>query len=374
MLTPHLRHKFSDLYQTYGLGATKNMLLIVQLLLLGRTTSLWKLKDYVGMVLNTPTVQPTSHYRRLIRFFDDWSEDQTFRLDLQRRALGLLRRLKFTHLLLDGTSWTRSGQKYHYMVLSVLAGSVAIPIYWKQLSKIGASSQAERQALFSEALEHFDLKGMRLLADREYIGQQWFNFLTDKGIDFIIRLRFGDYYEAVDTAKGRTYQEMYDRCLGQGKFCRKRIELSGEFYYLSMRRNPNPQAAVGDEVIIFLSRVRPFKKTVDEYCKRWRIECLFRHLKTNGFGLEAINLKPTAKSNLMMALVCLAYAITIRAGWKARSTIRRITSTAQGVFKAESVFRRGLSLVTARLGRMSHFIRYLDGFEQHHEQLLIKNV
>ncbi|WP_420458353.1 hypothetical protein [Neolewinella sp.] len=37
------------------------------------------------------------------------------------------------------------------------------------------------------------------------------------GIDFIIRLRFGGYYEAVDTAKGRTYQQMYDRCLGQGK-------------------------------------------------------------------------------------------------------------------------------------------------------------
>ena len=97
MLTPHLRHKFSDLYQTYGLGATKNMLLIVQLLLLGRTTSLWKLKDSCGklnrgLVLNTPTVQPTSHYRRLIRFFDDWSEDQTFRLDLQRRALGSPRR------------------------------------------------------------------------------------------------------------------------------------------------------------------------------------------------------------------------------------------------------------------------------------------
>ena len=59
--------------------------------------------------------------------------------------------------------------------------------------------------------------------------------LTDKGIDFIIpsAVRFGDYYEAVDTAKGRTYQEMYDRCLGtpHGVFRdlqpggRKRIEI-----------------------------------------------------------------------------------------------------------------------------------------------------
>lgn len=374
MLTSHLRTQFSDLYASYGLGATKNLLLIVQLLLLGRTTSLWKLKDYVGLALGTTQVQPASHYRRLIRFFDDWSEDQTLRLDLQRRALRLLRRLNFTHLLLDGTSWTRGGQKYHYMVLSVLAGSVAIPIYWKQLSKLGASSQAERQELFTEALQHFDLRGMRLLADREYVGQQWFNFLTDNNIDFVIRLRFADYYEAVDAVSGRTYQEMYDRCLSQGKFCRKCIELQGKTYYLSMRRNPKQNCAVGDEVIIFLTRVRALKKTVDAYCKRWRIECLFRHLKSNGFGLEALNLQPVAKSNLLMTLVGLAYAITIRAGWRSRSTIRRITSTTQGCFAAESVFRRGLSLVTPRLSNLHHFTRYLHSLDPGREHLLIKNV
>ena len=103
MLTPYLRDKFSDLYTNYGLGATKNMLLIVQLLLLGRTTSLWRLKDYAGLVLACPEVQPESHYRRIIRFFDEWAENENFRLDLQRRALRLLKKLRFTHLLLDGT-------------------------------------------------------------------------------------------------------------------------------------------------------------------------------------------------------------------------------------------------------------------------------
>lgn len=374
MLTPHLRDKFSDLYTSYGLGATKNLLLIVHLLLLALTTCLWKLKDYVGMVLDKPHVQPNSHYRRLIRFFDNWSEDEALRLDLQRRALKLLKRLRFTHLLLDGTSWKRGGQKYHYMVLSVLAGPVAIPIYWKQLSKIGASSQDERQELFNEALEHFDLKGMRLLADREYVGQQWFNFLTDKGVDFIIRLRFGDYYEATDAAPGKTYQQMYDQCLSQGKYCRKRVELGGKYYFLSMRRNPKKDCAPGDEVIIFLSRIRPVRKTVDDYVKRWRIECLFRHLKSNGFNLEALNLRPPAKSNLLMALVGLAYTITIRSGWKVRSSIRRIRSSTQAAFPSESIFRRGLSLVAPRLARLIHFTRYLTSLDPTEKKVQIKNV
>lgn len=71
-------------------------------------------------------------------------------LDVQRRTLTLLRHFRFTHLLLDGTSWKRGQHKYHYMVLSVLVGLVAISIYRKQL----------------------DPKGMTLLDDRKYIGQK----------------------------------------------------------------------------------------------------------------------------------------------------------------------------------------------------------
>lgn len=99
------------------------------------------------------------------------SSDKAFLLDIQRRVLQVLCRLRFSHLLLDGTSWKRGDQKYHYMVLSVLACGVAIPIYWKQLGKIGASNQAERQELIRKALSLFDLRGITLLADREYIGQ-----------------------------------------------------------------------------------------------------------------------------------------------------------------------------------------------------------
>ncbi|MBK7407382.1 MAG: hypothetical protein IPJ40_04395 [Saprospirales bacterium] len=60
MLTLQLR-KFNDLYASYGLGAVKNLHLILQLLVIGRTTNLWKLKDYVGLVLGNEQVQPDSH-------------------------------------------------------------------------------------------------------------------------------------------------------------------------------------------------------------------------------------------------------------------------------------------------------------------------
>lgn len=364
--------KFSDLYAEYGLSAVKNLHLMIQLLLLGRTVNLWKLKDYVGLALGNVDVQPESHYRRLTRFFETWSDCEGFILEVQRRSFKVLRHLRFTHLLLDGTSWKRGNQKYHYMVLSVLAGSVAIPIYWKQLGKIGASNQKERQALLEEALEYFNLKGMTLLADREYVGKKWFKYLKDNKINFVIRLRFSDYYEAVDSAAGKTYQQMYDKCFFQSKFVRKHILLDGQSYYISMR--PNPKRTPGEEVFIFLTLIRPVRKTVDQYIKRWRIECLFRHLKTNGFHLQELNLKPVLKSNLMMAILCLAYSFTIRAAWKSQATIRRIQFANGTVFPAQSIFRRGLALISVWCASFGSFMAYLYTLFGTPIHSIIKNV
>lgn len=371
MLTPQLR-KFTTLYDNYGLSAVRNLYLIIQLLLIGRTVTLWKLKDYVGMILGNEAVLPDSHYRRLTRFFGNQSVQPKFQLDIQRQVFKVLRRLRYTHLLIDGTSWKRGEQKYHYMVLSVLAGSVAIPIYWMQLEKIGASSQTERKQLFEEATKYFNLSGMTLLADREYIGQKWFKYLRERGINFVIRLRFANYYEAVNNQPGKTYQQMYDQCFYHGKFARKQILIDGEAFYLSMRTNP--KGTPGEEVIIFLTPIRPVRKTVDQYVKRWRIECLFRHLKTNGFDLEAINLQPPRKSNLLMALVCLAYAVTIRAAWSVRSTIRKIIFPDGSIYPAESVFRKGLSIVTAQCANFKRFIDYMITLISTSDSHVLKNV
>ena len=59
-----------------------------------------------------------------------------------------LRVLGFRILIRDVASWTFGEAKVHYWVLSVLVESVAAPIYWVQLEKGGASSQAELKAMF----------------------------------------------------------------------------------------------------------------------------------------------------------------------------------------------------------------------------------
>jgi len=103
---------------------------------------------------------------------------------------------------LDGSSWQRGKRKHYFLVLSVIYQGVAIPIYWEDLCKKGISNQAERKGVVKKALKQFDLSQMTLLADREYIGHEWFKFLISHQIDFIIRLKYKTYQADFDQAKG----------------------------------------------------------------------------------------------------------------------------------------------------------------------------
>lgn len=354
MLPPRLR-KFSSLYESYGLGAVKNIWLLTCLLPLARTVNLYKLKDYVGGVLGKTDTQPGSHYKRLIRFFQDWGDSQDLLHDLMRQNLRFLRGLGFKTLVMDGTSWAIGEVKVHYLVLSVLAGPVAVPVYWVQLEKIGASSQAERKAMLEGAFSLFNLEGMTLLADREYIGKIWFKFLKENKLHFVIRLRMGDYSEDVDAAKGKCYERMRDKCSLKKKLVRKQVFLDGLAYTIVMM--PNPKQDADEPVMIFLTTLPDAAQAAELYAKRWKIECLFRHLKTNGYNLEDLNLKDPNKNLLMMAIVTTAYILAIREGWKRRNRIPTQRYADGSVWPEVSIFREGLAILTAKC---NHFIVFLD--------------
>lgn len=372
MLSPHLR-KFSDLYETYGLGAVKNIWLLTCLIPVARTVNLYKMKDYVGGVLeNKSGVEPMSHYKRLIRFFQEWGDREDLLHDLMRHNLRFLRGLGFKTLVMDGTSWAIGATKVHYLVLSVLVGSVAVPIYWVQLGKIGASSQEEREKLFETAFSLFDLSGMTLLADREYVGKTWFKFLKNNKIHFVIRLRLTDYQDDVNGAKGNSYSRMIDRCATKNKLVKKQIWLDGVAYTFIVM--PNPKSTAEETVMIFLTTLPNAVKAAKQYAKRWKIECLFKHLKTNGYHLEDLNLKDKDKSLLLMAIVATAYILAIREGQKRQKHIP-IQHYQDGTETLEvSLFRHGLAILTSKCFRFIDFIRYLFGILNAKNHPICKNV
>lgn len=371
MLSPHLL-KSNDIYQNHGLGAAKNFFLLASLITQVKTVTLWKLKDHVSTLLGKATANPDSDFRRLTRFFKTWGDSEPFLHDIKRLNLRLLRKAGLRTLVMDGTSWKLGETEIHYLVLAVLVNDVAIPIYWKQLEKIGASSQDERKALMDEAFSIFDLTGMTLLADREYIGKDWFNYLTNKGLNFVIRMKIGDYEQDVNSIAGRTYRNMLKRCQNKKKLVSKRIFLDQTPYRLVMLPNPKPGA--DEPVMIFLTTLANTRHAAACYKNRWKIECLFKHLKTNGYNLEDLNLKHPGKTRLMLAVVVTAYILAVKEGWKRKNPIPLKEYADGTTFPAMSIFRAGLAFVIEKCQSLHIFLKYFQTLLPPKRRPILENV
>lgn len=83
---------------------------------------------------------------------------------------------------LDGTEWSIGKFKLHIRVIRVLAidyQGVAIPLYFSIYNHKGVLGEAERMNFLKKAMEKLPiLAGVRLIADREFIGNQWFGAFT----------------------------------------------------------------------------------------------------------------------------------------------------------------------------------------------------
>jgi hypothetical protein len=67
---------------------------------------------------------------------------------------------------------------------------MAFPIFWTFLPKKGNSNTKERIELLNRFIDHFGtIKIDCLLADREFIGKEWFRYLNlcSRGSEFAVR-------------------------------------------------------------------------------------------------------------------------------------------------------------------------------------------
>lgn len=338
----------------------KNVLILCLCLLNQETVCLNKLKKEVGIVTGKFDVSPNSHYKRLIRIFDDYAFSSLW-LELLKYVF-LLFELKSDYLLLDGTSWKRGQRWHHYLTLCVVYRGAAIPIYWIDLAKHGTSNFNERRKLIKKAIKHFNLRGKTLLADREYIGVKWAKFLNDNQIYFIIRLRHKTYKEAIDQAEGKSYEALKGKVLRSKKPYKalgKTFQLGGMQLYFVVAKNP--KATPKDPVIFLMTNLElPTPAHIAQaYLIRWKIEHCFKHLKSNGFDLESINLKSKSRTQLLIAITVFAYAISIHEGLKQYHKVPLKKYDDGTIQKAESIFRHGINKIAPIATSLIRFISYL---------------
>jgi len=75
-------------------------------------------------------------------------------------------------------------------MLGVCYKNMAIPLIFKMLDKKGVSDTTERICLINMFIKWFGLDKIEcLLADREFIGYKWLDFLNTNNVKYYIRIR-----------------------------------------------------------------------------------------------------------------------------------------------------------------------------------------
>lgn len=346
----HLLDKFKDRHPEWQEGLVKNTLLMVALILDRQTVCLWKLKGSVGKFLGNTHTDSRSHYQRIKRWFWSSLEHKYVWLILLEISVGLLKKMTDI-LIIDGTSWQWGGQTYHFLTLSVLYKGVAIPIWWIELGRLGISNQQQRKVLFTGAFKVLKLVDKTLIGDREYVGSLWIKYLKDNDLSFVIRLRDKNYQEHIN-ATGKSVEKLEKKAKKRlGQAFSKPFELNGQFYYFVLTAYKDRNGKV--EILRLITTLSNANKAVEFYKLRYRIESLFKHLKSNGFDLEALHLQSSNKVRLMIALVVLAYTLSVIYGLKGYK--RKYPPLKHGS-PAMSVFRVGIELWQNHLGSFALFL------------------
>lgn len=245
-------------------------------------------------------------------------------------------------LAIDRTNWKFGDQAINILMLSVQWNGKAIPLFWELLDKEGNSNQKERIDLLQLFLDTFGSGAIyNLTADREFIGRRWFQWLIDQQIPFDIRIKSNTLVER----KGRSCSawELFRR-VKPGKVQRRNgaFTVFDSKVYLSGGPARNKK---GEDDFFIIASYCGQAGAAQRYALRWRIEQLFKELKSSGFRLEDTHLTQLERLATLLALVAITYCWVIKAGVQVARKTPRLTRKLKHGRPRFSILRIGLDAV-----------------------------
>jgi hypothetical protein len=209
---------------------------------------------------------------------------------------------------MDRTNWKFGSKHVNYLVVSIAWQGASIPIAWTCLDKQGGNSSTdERIAIMERVLTLIPAAKIDgLLADREFIGQEWFQWLDQQDICCRLRVKSNTAVLGSCGKDIKAAQLFWGTKLNQSVTWHSKRKVSGVYLYIAARRTTKG-------LLIVVATRKP-DTMVEDYYRRWGIETLFGCLKSRGFDLEATHMTELDRMDKLMGILALAFAWCLIAG------------------------------------------------------------
>jgi len=284
-----------------------------------RSVVLYTLKTHVNLPGSLET-----RYQRLLRFAQFAFPDGL----LAGFALSFLPAGELW-LILDRTNWKLGKKDINILLLSAVWNGFSLPLMWTLLPHGGNSHQRHRKALIQRFLQVCTDRPIGgLLADREFIGKDWFTFLDQHKIAPCIRLRADSKIGGIPVWA----------CLRKLQIGEVRVWHRAETIFGVKLRVCATKNAAGE--MLYLAYRGYARKNLVRYAQRWQAENLHAALKTRGFNLEDTGLTKMERVSTLLNVVSVAFIWSCLTGefQEAQQPRKRKNHG----YNAISVFRLGL--------------------------------
>lgn len=186
---------------------------------------------------------------------------------------------------------------------------------------------------FIRLLERDSIK--YLVADREFIGNEWFKWLNDNAIQYHIRIRDNFWVEDPRTGRKIRAQHIFANLKhGEERILYRIYRVCGELCYLAGAVIKGKTWKHEPQILVSFCRS---EEALVDYKERWTIETMFKGLNSSGFNIEDTQMVHINRIEQLFGVVIIAYTWAYLVGIATNLKVKAIRTLNNG--------RRTISLV-----------------------------
>lgn len=278
-----------------------------------------------------------SNLRRIQRFIANYNLEPNI---IARLIFALLPIKTNLILSIDRTNWKFGKTDINIFMLGVVYQGVAFPLLFSMLPKRGNSNSKERIALIDKYISLFGKDTIKsIVADREFVGQEWIKYLNDNKLKYYIRVR--NNFKVYLPGKNKEVKAFWlfnSLKVNQFHYYPNIVQINGQLCYLSGTKLNK------GEFLILISFNKP-EQANDYYKQRWQIEMTFKAMKSSGFDIEKTHLTDIDRIKKLILLVMIAFVWAYKLGIYIHLNIKPIIVKKHGR-RAKTIFKTGLDYIT----------------------------